>query len=215
VKCAAAIGAALVAVLALGEPRPARAQETTLPARRLGVSFASGPPTVTFSARDLASRAVRRKLQSGLPQTLIMRVYAYRDGSTTGAIAVAPIACRVVYDLWDEVYRLEVQTDAADRSEIVSTIDAVLERCLTARRMPVGTSRDYRTGSRIYFATLVELNPLSPDTVQRIRRWLARPSGGRLGEEAFFGSFVSLFVNRRIGDAERTVRFRSQSVVVP
>ena len=32
------------------------------------------------------------------------------------------------------------------------------------------------------------------------------------GGEAFFGSFVSLFVNRRIGSAERVLRFRSQTV---
>jgi hypothetical protein len=32
---------------------------------------------------------------------------------------------------------------------------------------------------------------------------------------AFFGSFVSLFVNQSIGAAERSIRFRSQALRVP
>jgi hypothetical protein len=58
---------------------------------------------------------------------------------------------------------------------------------------------------------LIELNPLSSSTLARIRRWLARPRGDYNVEgKSFFGSFVSLFVNDRIGAAERVLRLRSQ-----
>lgn len=191
----------------------ASAQE--VPERRVGVQWEGGAPRVHFSAVDLADARVRRKLSSGLPQTLVMRVFGYR---TSGApVAVAVRSCRVTFDLWEEVYRVELRDARRDRDESHRDLDAVLRRCLVADRLAVGTRSDYArlSDENVYFAVLVELNPLSPDTVRRLRRWLARPAGGgRIGGEAFFGSFVSLFVNRQIGSAERTRRFRSQLVRV-
>ncbi|RLB52343.1 MAG: hypothetical protein DRJ42_15100 [Deltaproteobacteria bacterium] len=203
------------APLASLSPSPAQAQEQPS-RRRLGVSFRGGPAHLTFSARDLLNADAREKLASGLPQTVVMRVYAYAVGRTA-PIAMSVRSCRVVYDLWEEVYRVQVASVNADRATTVSDVDEVLERCVISRRFPVGTSADYAgyRGRRVYFAVLFEFNPLSQDTVERIRRWLARPTGGRVQGEAFFGSFVSLFVNRRIGDAERVLRFRSQRVRVP
>lgn len=201
-----------VAIVAAGAP-VAEAQVTS---RRMGVRWNDAVPHLTFSARDLVNADVRRKLESGLPQTLVMRTYAYPQRGRR-PIAVAARSCRVVYDLWEEVYRVQVQSETEDRSATLSSIDQVLARCLVARSVAVGADAEWGPlrGQSVYFAVLVELNPLSPDTVQRIRRWLARPGGRRVDGEAFFGSFVSLFVNRRIGDAERTVRFRSQAIEVP
>lgn len=192
----------------------AQAQEP--PRRRLGVSFRDGGARLTFRARDLLDADAREKLESGLPQTVVMRLYAYAEGQAA-PVAMSMRSCRIVYDLWEEVYRVQVESAEADSETIATDLDGVLERCLISRRFPVGTAEDYTdlAGARIYFAALFEFNPLSPATVERIRRWLARPSGGRVEGEAFFGSFVSLFVNRRIGEAERILRFRSQRVRVP
>jgi hypothetical protein len=215
-RIARRIGAgALAAVLLAGLATAAVAFAQDVPERRMGVQWRDGVPRVHFSAVDLVDRALRRKLESGLPQTLVMRIYAYRESGRP--LAVAPRHCRVTYDLWEEVYRVELRDARRDRNESYGTLEAVLRRCLVADRVPVGRARDYAgaAGERIYFAVLLELNPLSPDTVHRLRRWLARPAGGgRVGGDAFFGSFVSLFVNRRIGSAERSLRFRSQAVRV-
>lgn len=208
--------AVLAVSLALLAASAASAQDA-VPTRTIGVAHPDGVAAVDFSAADFATRDVRRRLESGLPQTLVTRVYAYR--SSDGApIAVAVRSCRVVYDLWEEVYRVEVQSEAADRTVLLHTVDEVVDACLVARRMRVGTAADWRAvrGRQAYFAALVELNPLTPDTVHRIRRWLARPGGSRSTDgDAFFGSFVSLFVNRRIADAEATLRFRSQEITAP
>lgn len=206
----------LAALLPLGAPDTAAAQQDEVSDRRMGVRWVDRVPHLTFSARDLVRSSVRRKLDSGLPQTIVMRTYAY-PARGRRPIAIAPRSCRVVFDLWEEVYRVQIQTEEDDRSVTVSSMNAVLERCLVSERVPVGDESHWqeRGGEDVYFAVLVELNPLSSDTVQRIRRWLARPAGGRVEGEAFFGSFVSLFVNRRIGEAERTIRFRSQAVGVP
>lgn len=192
------------------------ASAQSVASRRMGVRWNGQVPHLTFSARDLVTADARRKLDSGLPQTIVMRTYAYPQRGRR-PIAVGGRSCRVVYDLWEEVYRVQIQTETDDRSVTLSSIDQVLSRCLVSRTVALGTSEEWARhgGQSVYFAVLVELNPLSPDTVQRIRRWLARPGGGRADGEAFFGSFVSLFVNRRIGEAERTLRFRSQALEVP
>jgi hypothetical protein len=204
------VSARITLALALVAASATAAHAQPLAERRIGVRWEDGTPLLDFSAADLADRAVRRKLQSGLPQTLLMRVYAYRRGGGN-PIAIAPRSCRVVYDLWEEVYRVEVQEADVDTTVSYRDLTRVLRRCMTGRSFRVGTAADYgASATNVYFAVLIELNPLSPDTVHRMRRWL---SGG--GRDAFFGSFVSLFVNRRIGSAERTLRFRSQEVAVP
>ena len=211
----AAVLTVALAVAAIGAFPGARAQ-AQVAHRTIGVRWDHGAPQLSFSARDVVNSDVRRKLESGLPQTIVTRVYAYPEAGGE-PIAVALQSCRVVYDLWEEVYRVQVQTASSDRSESASSVEGVVRRCLTATNVPVGAAAQYvaRRATRVYFAALVEINPMSPDTVQRIRRWLARPGGGRLEGDAFFGSFVSLFVNRRIGAAERTLSFRSQPVPVP
>ncbi|MBK8171478.1 MAG: hypothetical protein IPK60_14185 [Sandaracinaceae bacterium] len=189
----------------------------SIPIRTMGIGWRASSPRLAFSARDLVNGDVAHKLQSGLPQTIVMRVYAY-DQANGSPVALAPLSCRVVYDLWEEVYRVQVQTASSQGSETISTLSAVAQRCLVVRSLGLGTDAEWqaRRGHTVYFASIVELNPMSADTVDRIRRWLARPQGGgRVESDAFFGSFVSIFVNRRVGAAERTLSFRSQSVEVP
>ncbi len=199
----------------LAGPLLASAQDS-VPERRFGVRWSEGAPTVHFSAVDLVDEALRDELESGAWQRLVMRVYAY--GEDGRPLAVAVRSCRIKWDVWPQVYVVQFRSSRLDRDETYRTLDDVLSRCLVSRRVPVGDARDFRAhrGESLYFAALIELNPLSPAQIHRLRRWLSRPAGGgRLGGEAFFGSFVSLFVNRRIGSAQRSLRFRSQSLRVP
>ncbi|MBX7190801.1 MAG: hypothetical protein K1X94_02020 [Sandaracinaceae bacterium] len=209
---ALALGAVILAWLAQGSSAHAQLAE-----RRVGARFVDGVPRLDVSVADFASDPeTRRKLTSGLPQTLQFRAYAYTTGRDE-PVAVAARSCRVVYDLWEERFRVQLASESGDRTISLGTIDEVVSHCLVAERLPVGRASDWAAirGRRAYFAVAVELNPLTPDTVQRIRRWLARPQRGAVDSDSFFGSFVSLFVNRGIGAAERSLRFRSQDVEVP
>jgi hypothetical protein len=49
-----------------------------------------------------------------------------------------------------------------------------------------------------------------------VRRWLSQGTGGGLDRGGvFFGSFVSVFVNPKIADADRVLRIRSQPFYRP
>lgn len=186
-----------------------------VPVRTLGVAW-NTIPAVSFSTRDFMDHDVVAKLQSGLPQTITTRIYVYGDLDRE-PLAVSAVSCRVVYDLWEGGYRIERQTETADRAVNVKGLDGVIAQCLTFQNHSVGEPSTYRRvhNGEVYFAVVTELNPLSRDAVQRIRRWLARPSGSELNGNAFFGTFVSIFVGRRLGAADKTMTFRSVASGVP
>jgi hypothetical protein len=212
-RCARALSTAIALVLCVATA--ARA-EPTVPHRPMLVQWSDLLPKLSFSVDDFVTASVAEKLGSGLPQRIVTRVYAYPEGGEK-PITATVLSCRVVYDLWEGVYRVQEQTTNADRSRTVPDLKGVVQACLNVRVMALGEHDTFarHRGKRIYFGAIIELNPLSPDTVQRIRRWLSKSGGGQLRGDAFFGSFVSIFVSRRLGSAERTLAFRSNTFSVP
>jgi hypothetical protein len=205
---------ALVLTLALAA-LPLRA-EPAVALRQMLVEWSGHVPLLSFTAHDFVTASVADKLGSGLPQRIVTRVYAYPEGGEQ-PITVSALSCRVVYDLWEGVYRVQWQTAAIDRSSTVTDLSGVVRACMDVQALALDDAIAFARlrGRRIYFAALVELNPLSPDTVQRIRRWLSKAGGGQLRGDAFFGSFVSIFVSRRMGSAEHSLAFRSSVFSVP
>jgi hypothetical protein len=187
--------------------------EPVVPTRNMGVVQSGAALQLYYSARDLINADALKKLDSGLPQRIVVQHFVY-ERSHAEPIAVAGHSCRVVYDLWQAVYRVEFESfGAAPVAYAYRTRPEVLERCLVMRGALLGLGPELRRVSTLYIASLIELNPLSSSTLARIRRWLARPRGDYNVEgKSFFGSFVSLFVNDRIGAAERVLRLRSQDV---
>ncbi|MBN1652791.1 MAG: hypothetical protein JXA30_03360 [Deltaproteobacteria bacterium] len=185
--------------------------------RKLGVNWINDTPALSFSARDFVNEFVRKRLQSGLPQNLAIRTYAYPEkGGSPAAIAVR--SCRVIYDLWEETYHVQIKSEKRSSYHTLKRFDTVKRACLVYQKETIGKAVNYQRlqNQLIYFAVIVELNAISDDTVERIRRWLARSEeGSKITSGAFFGSFVSIFVNRRIGSAERILRFRSPLHRVP
>jgi len=189
--------------------------QAKVPQREMTVSWSGRTPSVSFSGRKFLTAPVIKKLKSGLPQRIVTRVYAYRERGKK-PISAAVSSCRVVYDLWEGAYRVERSTQTAANAHTATTIAQVAGLCLD-HKLTLGNVGAFESnrGKPIYFAVIVELNPLSPDTLRRIRRWLSRSGSGQLEGDAFFGSFVSIFVTRRMGSAERTMTFRSRTMGVP
>ncbi len=180
------------------------------------VHWESGRPFLSFDASDLLDEAALRKLRSGLPQRIVVAVTVHRLRGGVRRAATAR-SCRITFDLWSERWRLERSEPGWERAWLLDSEREAVRRCLRFDRLPLGSSASFAPlhGRQVFFAVRAEFNPLSRATVQRLRRWLGRRSGASLQGEAFFGSVVGLFVDRRIADAERTLRFRSKPVRVP
>ncbi len=214
--------ASLLAVAALAPP-PALAQQqaaltqlahpAALSPRQANYAWDVDLLRASFSYRDVLSDAeLVKKLSSGLPMVVAMRAYVYQAGQDV-PVALAPRVCRVVYDLWDEVYRVHVSEPERERDQ-AAVLDGVLRLCTEARDLPV-VRRGLLEPKQTYFlAVVVEVNPVSPEIVEQMRRWMSRPSGSTgIGPgDALFGSFVQLFV-RQIATSDRTLTFRTGDLI--
>jgi len=166
----------------------------------------------SFSYRDVVDPAFLKRLASGLYTVIVMRAYVYKEGEDT-PVALAPRVCRVNYDVWDEVYKVHLSEPGHERDQSVF-LEGVLRLCTEARDLPV-VGRDVLTAGQPYFlGVVVDVNPVSQEMMEQMRRWIARPVGSTgIGQaDALFGGFVQLFV-RQIAQSDKTLTFRTQSVV--
>jgi hypothetical protein len=168
----------------------------------------------SFSYRDvLADPGLTNKLSNGLRMVIAMRAYLYREGEDS-PVALAVRTCDVAYDLWEEVYRVHVDDPEGKRDQAVLDVKGVLRLCAEAQNLPV-VRRSFLTANESYFlAVVVEINPVSQEMLEQMRRWMSRPAGSTeiAPTNALFGSFVQLFV-RQIAASDRTLTFRTQDIV--
>jgi len=215
--------AVITALAAPGFFAPAEAQaedpprQEALPRRQANFAWdkpEKGPTLLraSFSFRDAIDKPMADKLASGLPTVIAMRAYLLREGEND-PVALAVRTCRVVFDLWDEVYRLKISGPGGERDTAALNLEGVLRQCAEARDLPVADRSLLAVGKPHFLGVIVEVNPVSPQMVDQMRRWVSRPAGSTgIGPgDALFGSFVGLFV-RQLGAADRTLRFRTQSI---
>jgi len=207
------LGALMLALFLFTIPTASSAQEEGPPVRQATFVFDDKQVLrMSFGYRDVVDGATVAKLMGGLPTTIVMRAYVFRDEGRN-AVAATYKSCRVTFDLWDELYRIEIsQTGTTDISTVSPTLEGVLRRCGETDRLAVVNRSALRTAGAYYVGGIVEVNPVSPDMLERIKRWVSRPSGTSTAApgDALFGSFVGLFV-ARIGSADRQVAFRTQA----
>ncbi len=166
----------------------------------------------SFSFRDMVDPGVEEKLKKGIPVVIAMRAYVLREGEAN-PLALAVRTCRVTYDLWEEVYRLRVSGPGGDRNLAANDTKGVVRNCFEAIELAIVERPLLTAGKPHFLGVIVEINPISPDMIEQMRKWVSRPAGSTgIGPgDALFGSFVSLFV-RQIGTADKTLRFRTQSL---
>ncbi|MBT8495333.1 MAG: hypothetical protein KJO07_19960 [Deltaproteobacteria bacterium] len=192
-------------------PAVAVADDDEVSLRRMAFAERRGRLTVTTKFSELVDRRSFQRLSSGLPTTVLLRGWVFRDGGQV-PIAFTLASIRVVYDLWDEIYT--VTFDGPDGKRVRryrSRID-VLEALTRLRRFPIANLSDVKVGPNYRLGLVVELNPRPQALLKETRRWLSKPAGKeRLDiSSSVFGSFVSIFVNPKLSEAERLLRFRSQ-----
>ena len=210
VLCMALSIAVLPSIAAADDPPVSAAK---LPSRQANYAWDHGLLRASFSYRDVMDPSLTSKLSSGLPTVIAMRAYVFPEGKDV-PVALAVRTCRVVYDLWDEVYRIKLTGPGGERDTAAVSTDGVLRQCTEARDLIVAEKSQLTTGAPYYLGVIVDVNPISPEMLVQMRQWVSRPTGStNIGpSDALFGSFVGLFV-RNIGTSDRTLKFRTQAVV--
>jgi len=215
----AALATACAVGLIAGAARaqdPAPTAPAQLPQKRAAFSWDKSNVLLraSFAYREVVDGEVERKLRSGLPTVIVTRAYLYPDSKPGSPVAGTVKSCRIVFDVWDEIYRIQMSQPGGETSSVALNFDGVLRRCADAKELPVADRGTLEPDSSYFLAVMVEINPISKEMLDRIRRWVSRPPGtSATPGDSLFGSFVGLFV-ARIGQAERTLSFRTQSVVV-
>jgi hypothetical protein len=208
---------AVAVTLAAAAPAPALADEP-LPQRTTGLAVKDGQLLLSVGLGDLFGPAERQRLTSGFSTRVLIRV-ALQEAESDDVVSLAVQRAEIVYDIWDEKFSVRITRGlGAELRAIVQTADEAIWRATALWQLPVADARRMRPNTRYVVMARGDLNPISEDLLADVRRWLVQPAHGqrKLGAgDSFFGSFVSIFVNPRIEDSERQVRFQSQQFVLP
>ena len=187
----------------------------TLPSRNAEVTLEGKHVLLGVSFRDVVDAEIAKKLASGLPTVIVLRAWLFRDGGSD-PVAMTAKTCKIVYDLWDEVYKLQITQPGGQTDSVAVNQEGVLRQCAEAKKLRLVDRSELDNNTRFFVAALVEVNPLSQETLDRIKRWVTRPNGSQSSSkgDSLFGSFVGLFVTR-INDADRKLSFRTPAFFPP
>jgi hypothetical protein len=154
-------------------------------------------------------------LSSGISSTVVIRIQVTpRDSDTP--VAEQLIRRSVVFDVWDEIYNIELDQPGGSRKVKLKYRAEALKWLTAIEDLPIARLSVLPYEQVFVLKMVVELNPVSKETLAEVRRWLSQGAGGGLDRGgAFFGSFVSVFYNPKIADADRVLRIRSQPFFRP
>ena len=204
----------LPALLLVVAPAVARAQAAAAPTRDALLEWDAEAKVLYLSTsfRDVIDPELQAKLTRGLPTTIVLTATIYRTLSG----AVQPLSttahtCKVTWHVWEEAYRVEITRPGGSQVRWTTTVEGVLRRCAEVRRLLAGTAQQIPANVPLFCSAKVQVNPLSPEVLQKLKLWVLRPSGTSTAapSDALFSTFTGLFL-QRVGDAERELKFNSR-----
>jgi hypothetical protein len=203
----------LGALALLGAPGRAAHAADEIPRRTTGLLRTPTQLLVSVGLQDLFWPEDRERLTSGFVTRVLVRVALQEEG-VADPVALAFQRAEIVYDIWDERFRVRITRGSGPDLQLEArTPDEAIARAATLWQLPIVDAARLRPGATYVVAVRGDLNPISEELMADVRRWLVQPARGqrRVGTgDSFFGSFVSIFVNPRLEDSERQVRFASQ-----
>jgi hypothetical protein len=166
-----------------------------------------------LSYRDIVDANLESKLSRGLPTTIVLTAAIYRAG-TPKALSTTAQTCKVTWHVWEEAYLVEVMRPGSTRQSWTTTTEGVIRRCTEVRHLLAGESSQIPYGVPLVAAGKIQVNPVSTELLQKIKRWVMRPSatGTAAPGDALFSTFTGLFL-QRIGDAERQQKFSTRPLL--
>lgn len=170
---------------------------------------------VTAKINTLFDADAFEALGSGFESTVLVRLWVYRKGASD-PIAFQVLQRKVIYDMWDEVYEIQLDGPEGREKLKVKQKSEAFRILTTLDGVPIAFADDLPFDDHHVLVLVAELNPVSEETLAEVRRWLTKGSGGGLDRGGgVFGSVVSVFVNPKIADADRVLRLRSQPFYRP
>lgn len=157
--------------------------------------------------RDVLDDGIRSKLSRGLPTTIVMTATIQKAG-TTEPLSTTTQTCRITWHVWEEAYYVEIVRPGSSQARWTTTLEGVFRRCAEAHRLLAGDATQVSPNVALYARGTIQINPVSPEVMQKLQRWVMRPSstGTAAPGDALFSTFAGLFM-QRIGDAERELHF--------
>jgi hypothetical protein len=179
---------------------PGDAADTMRFAERDGAIVATGSVSKVFDV------GAYDRLENALQQTVVIRIWVYpEDRAEATGFVLLKHTC--VYDLWDEIYECATAGPSGRRVHRVKFRAAAFALLTNLDQIPIAPSAKLVFGETYAVALVAELNPVSKETLAEVRRWLSQGSGGGLDRGgSFFGTFVSVFVNLKVPEADRVIR---------
>jgi hypothetical protein len=211
----AAIAMLVASAITLASVTPARADDDKPEVQKMGFIMRGANLHVTASMPRLFDQPAYDALETGFVSTLVIRIWIYPWGSTK-PLAFMLIQRQVVYGVWDEIYELKFDDPGGRRVFKEKRKPEALKRLTSLDDVPIARLAGLPFNKVLMLAIEVELNPVSRETLTQVRRWLSQGTGGGLDRGgAAFGSFVSVFVNPKIAEADRTLRIVSEPFYLP
>jgi hypothetical protein len=180
--------------------------------RKFSFAERSGKLVVSGSVAEIFDRAAIKRLNSGFPTTVVLRIYVYAADNRDVPVSFVLATFRVVYDLWEEDYTVRTDGPLGRKSKKYSKRKQALAAITEFDEFPLSPLSRIKKGPHYIAAMVVELNPVSKEMLAEMRRWLKRPAGAtRLdSSSSFFGSFVSVFVNPKLQEADSVLKLQTQ-----
>jgi hypothetical protein len=198
-------------------PSVARAQAKAIPTRDALFEWDAEAKLLYLSLgfRDVIDPELQAKLSRGLPTTIVLTAAIYRAaGGSAQPLSTTAHTCRVTWHVWEEAYRVEITRPGGSQVRWTTTVEGVLRRCAEVRRLIAGTGQQIPVNTALFCAAKVQVNPLSPEVLQKLKLWVLRPSGTGTAapSDALFSTFTGLFL-QRVGEAERELKFNSRPLL--
>lgn len=202
---------ALLLTLQVAQPARAQAADDEAPLRPALFEWELDRKLLflSISYRDVVDAKIREKLRRGLPTVIVLAATVFR-ASTHSPLSTTAQTCKVTWHVWEEAYRVEVSRPGESTVRWTTTVEGVLRRCAEARRLLAGDADQIPERVAVYARGRVQVNPISPEVIHKIQRWVQRPSstGTAAPGDALFSTFTGFFM-QRIGDAERDSPFQT------
>jgi hypothetical protein len=163
--------------------------------------------------RDVLDASIRSKLSRGLPTTIVLTATIQKAGSGE-PVSTTTQTCRITWHVWEEAYYVEIVRPGSSQARWTTTLEGVFRRCAEAHRLLAGDATQVSPSVPLYARGTIQINPVSPEVLQKLQRWVMRPSstGTAAPGDALFSTFAGLFM-QRIGDAEREVHFFTRALL--